>query len=160
MNYRGFTLIELIIVIVILGVIAVTALPKFLAISSDARASFIDQLETSVKTANQMVNGKLHIKNVVKQQHNSLSQVIDIALDGNGSLETRLIWHYLDNTYIHKWLDASSDTIFELEGITHAYVGYDFDNDGRVKDDNCYFLYVQAQSVVLGPSYEKMLTGC
>ena len=38
---KGFTLIELIIVIVILGILAVTAAPKFLDLTSDARASVV-----------------------------------------------------------------------------------------------------------------------
>ncbi|WP_276307877.1 prepilin-type N-terminal cleavage/methylation domain-containing protein [Alteromonas flava] len=60
---QGFTLIELIIVIVILGVLAATAAPRFLNFSSDARIAAIESLEGSMKTASDLVNMKARIEN-------------------------------------------------------------------------------------------------
>lgn len=55
---KGFTLIELIIVIVVLGILAVTAAPQFLNFSTDARESTLQGLQGSVKAASDIVYGK------------------------------------------------------------------------------------------------------
>lgn len=55
---QGFTLIELIIVIVILGILAVTAAPKFLNFSKDARESTLKGVKGSLEAAAGLVHGK------------------------------------------------------------------------------------------------------
>src|SRR5690554_1783879 len=58
---KGFTLIELIIVIVVLGILAVTAAPQFFNFSSDARESTVKGLQGAVNGAKDIVYGKAAI---------------------------------------------------------------------------------------------------
>ena len=55
---QGFTLIELITVIILLGVLSVTALPKFVNFSSDANAAVINNLAAGLKAAANLGNAK------------------------------------------------------------------------------------------------------
>jgi MSHA pilin protein MshA len=55
---RGFTLIELIIVIVVLGILAATVLPKFVNLGGDARRAVMQGVEGSMRSANTIIYAK------------------------------------------------------------------------------------------------------
>jgi len=55
---RGFTLIELVVVIVLLGIISVTAAPKFLNVQDDARTSAYLSLKGSFQSAVTLFHSK------------------------------------------------------------------------------------------------------
>jgi MSHA pilin protein MshA len=55
---QGFTLIELVTVIIILGILAAFAVPRFVNLSNEARAAAIDGLGGSVKSAMSLAHAK------------------------------------------------------------------------------------------------------
>ncbi|MGF1869181.1 type II secretion system protein [Photobacterium indicum] len=61
MRRNGFTLIELVVVIVLLGILAVTAAPRFLNLQSDARNAALEGLKGSIESGLGIGYGKMAV---------------------------------------------------------------------------------------------------
>lgn len=72
---RAFTLIELVMVIVILGILAAFVLPRFADLSGDANAAIFDRVRTSFKTAINLARSKSMI-------NKTAAGFPDISLEG------------------------------------------------------------------------------
>lgn len=125
---QGFTLIELIIVIVILGILAVTAAPKFLNLSGDARGATLDAVKSSLQSASSMVYGKALIQG--KQN------------DANG-------------TVVNKGADTIA-TVYGYPAATGAVIGQLLDVDSGdfviAAGDASKFFDSEAADVVVHPA--------
>jgi MSHA pilin protein MshA len=55
-NQRGFTLIELVVVIVVLGVLAAFAVPRFMGLDTQARISSVNSLAGTLRSASAMAH--------------------------------------------------------------------------------------------------------
>jgi|TARA_B110000438_G_scaffold303786_1_gene367367 MSHA pilin protein MshA len=80
MNSKGFTLIELIVVIVILGILAATAVPKFINLKAEAQTATLQGVKATMQGAAAMV----HSKSLVKGNQKLSFSTINIG-DGKGT---------------------------------------------------------------------------
>jgi len=165
----GFTLIELVVVIVILGILAVTSSSKFISLSGDAKDAVLQQFDASVVEANKQMYILSKLSSYRAQPVPGRGDLTDVDVDGDGVFETRLKCGYLDNTDVAKRLDYSDDRLgFEFEGVDKVYFGFD---QSDIKSSQCYFMYQQAYGTTnpttcnqddpkAAPVYKVVIEGC
>jgi len=157
----GFTLIELIIVIVILGILAVTASPKFLDIQGDARKSTLEGLEGSLKGAANIVYSKALINNEANADDQALTGVTNVTVDyGYPRADETTLGAILE-------LDAAEWEVHALTSIADAVRIYPAgsyegaDNEIHTDDTDCYLQYVMDDSAAGNtPAYTLVATSC
>lgn len=82
---QGFTLIELILVIVILGIIAVTAIPKYVNMADDAEGACVKQFVGALREAGNIAFSKFVLCGHYYSQPNQMHLASFIRVDGNAA---------------------------------------------------------------------------
>jgi len=162
---KGFTLVELVIVIVILGILAITAAPKFLNLSSDAKISTVNGVKGALQSANAIIYSKAVLAGVHKKDTGAT-----VAVEGG---TVALAYGYVTDTA------DEVKKVLDLEGgftVIQATAGSYASSEGNVavaatdvliytgaaptEASACMLVYTKATSTTTKPTYKIVNGGC
>ena len=166
-NQQGFTLIELIIVIVILGILAATAAPKFLNIAGDTHKATLNSMIGTLRSASDLVYSKSIIQGVNKLEPGSIDG------DGTGDINTEYVYPSDDRAtgitlamsadFAEEWAWSTRNgpqrVVLTSAKLSQSGAGQKI-NNVPITTCDCFIPYIAPTAEGNKPSSVATLTGC
>ena len=148
----GFTLVELVIVILILGILSAVALPRFYNLGSDARKAKTQAIYGSVRAASQIVRAAALVQN---KTVNATGDTV--TLDGTS---VNLVYGYPEASNAGIIAAAALDTTNDGISVATAAGVTTITISGATTAATCQVTFTQATSAAAGASAAMQNAGC
>lgn len=144
---QGFTLIELIMVVVLLGILAVFAVPRFVGLQADAQQASLNGILGAVRSSASIAHAQFLIAG-------SAPESVDMA-----GHSIRLVHGYPAASHIHVAASMGLTALNTGDSVVIDGVSISLSADGvtRFRIGNCEFQYQQASSVNRPPLIGELI---
>ncbi len=136
---KGFTLIELVVVITILGILAAFAFPRFAALEVEARKATINGLAGSVRAAASLAHSLDLVGVAVVMEGNTISMAFGYPDTSATGIETTLV---------------------DTTGFAYASAAGLFTKTGATTPATCSVTYTESTALNLPPVISSATGGC
>lgn len=167
-NQKGFTLIELIVVIAVLGILAVVAAPKFMDVQTDAKASVISSLGGSIESSADVFALKVDMpSSEIEIKGGKKHMIVDGQSIEVSEFDKMPVFSKNDNKAI-KELSALTDAYITNDGTTEGDFTYVGDKQGGFKllpkkvatTQDCYVEYKVATTANEKATFTTTVENC
>lgn len=165
----GFTLIELVIVIIILGILGAVAAPRLFNLQGDAYGANLNAMKSSISTAMTMANAKAQIVGKLGDDTNSGENytIESYTKEKNASLPADISFKYgypIAGSENDTWNDGILGTLENFEDGRYTITvtpGSDVKiSPASLDATNCYVTYNEAKSKTERAEVIADISGC